>query len=281
MAISFRGLLKNVKCVNYITFNFRKITTTSTNMEKALENLKTNPYYEKYAERIADLQKTSPDEFMQRVEAQEKMKEETKKKKFAPVDTRQFSSVLNPKKAIEEVSESKDKRLSDIFKVDLVKDKDATEIQIIWEEYHKSKEVISATIPKDIYSCLQENVQQNPTFLFPLPRSQGYEFFMCQSYRHTVHFTPLLAYQVHKENAPECLTMTHYTELADKGLVLMRGDYDKNVLNGQEARCLANQFQLYYSGKDATKLQLLKTFTLNPDTFKHMDLIAQLENISL
>lgn len=61
-------------------------------MEKAIENLKTNPYYEKYASRIADLQKTSPEEFMQRVEVQQKTKEEEKKKKFGSVDTR-FVSV--------------------------------------------------------------------------------------------------------------------------------------------------------------------------------------------
>lgn len=250
-------------------------------MDKALENLKTNPYFEKYAARIADLQKTSPEEFMQRVELQKQSKEEEKKKKFASVDTRQFSSVLNPKEALKEVSDSNDKKLSDIFKVELVKDKDAKEIQEIWEEYHKNKEVISATIPKDTYSSLQQQMQQCPTFLFPLPRSQGYEFIMCQSHGHTVHFTPLLAYQVHKENAPECLTIVHYTELADKGLILMRGEFDKNVLDGQEAQCLANQFQMYYSGKDTTKLQLLNTFTKNPDTFKHMDLIAQLENIGL
>ena len=36
--------------------------------------------------------------------------------------------------------------------------------------------------------------------------------------------------QAHKENAPECLTMTHYTDLSEKGLVLMRGEYDKDVL---------------------------------------------------
>lgn len=55
----------------------------------------------------------------------------------------------------------------------------------------------------------------------------------------------------------------------------------QKVLTGQEAQCLANQFQMYYSGKDATKTQLLKSFTTSPDTFKHMDLITQLENISL
>ncbi|KAH9637110.1 hypothetical protein HF086_013926 [Spodoptera exigua] len=226
MAKVLTALTRSIGRPYYVTISLRCLKTSSPKMDKALENLKTNPYYEKYAARIADLQKTSPEEFMQRVELQQQSKEEEKKKKFASVDTRQFSSVLNPKQALEEVSDANEKKLSDIFKIELVKDKDAKEIQQIWEEYHKSKEV-------------------------------------------------------HKENAPECLTIVHYTELADKGLILMRGEFDKNVLDGQEAQCLANQFQMYYSGKDSTKLQLLNTFTKNPDTFKHMDLIAQLENIGL
>lgn len=55
----------------------------------------------------------------------------------------------------------------------------------------------------------------------------------------------------------------------------------QNVLNGQEAQCLANQFQMYYGGHDEAKNKLLETFTERPDSFKHMDLIAQLENITL
>lgn len=109
---------------------------------------------------------------------------------------RQYSSVLNPKEALKDDSSSKDKKLNEIFKVDLVADKNAEEVQIIWEEYHKSKEVISATIPKDLYNILELNMKQYPTFLIPLPRSEGYEFIMCQNFGNTVHFTPLLAYQV-------------------------------------------------------------------------------------
>ena len=38
-------------------------------------------------------------------------------------------------------------------------------------------------------------------------------------------------FQAHKENAPECLNMIHYTDLAEsKGIVLMVGEYDKDVL---------------------------------------------------
>lgn len=104
--------------------------------------------------------------------------------------------MLNPKTSKNDNAPSKDKKLDDILKIELVKDKNAAEIQAIWEEYHKNKEAISATIPKDLYGVLQENMRQYPTFLFPLPREQGYEFIMCQNSGHTVHFTPLLAYQV-------------------------------------------------------------------------------------
>lgn len=110
--------------------------------------------------------------------------------------SRQFSSVLNPKEAMKEDLGIKDKRLDDILKVDLVKDKSAPEVQAIWEEYHRNKEVISATIPKNLFVDIQTKMSKHPTFIFPLPRSQGYEFIMCQSFGLTVHFTPLLAYQV-------------------------------------------------------------------------------------
>lgn len=89
-----------------------------------------------------------------------------------------------------------EKNLDSIFKTNLVKNKDSTEIQTIWEEYHKGKEVISATIPLKLYEMITDNMHQFPMFVFPLPRSQGYEFILSQVCGHTVHFTPLLAFQV-------------------------------------------------------------------------------------
>lgn len=88
--------------------------------------------------------------------------------------------------------------------------------------------------------------------------------------------------QVHKENAPECLNIVHYTEFSEKfGIVLMRGEYDTNVINAQEAQCLVNQLQLYYSQNNQSKLDLLKKFTHQPDSFKHMDIINELENLTI
>lgn len=86
MAVELRALFGRFTHYSYITR--RSFRTTSMRMEKALENLKTNPYYEKYANRIAELQNTSPEEFMERVEQCDKAKKNETKKKFASVDTR-------------------------------------------------------------------------------------------------------------------------------------------------------------------------------------------------
>lgn len=52
--------------------------TSRTRLEKVLQELEKNPYYDKYVEKIAKLQQTSPDEFLQRVEQQEKKTREKK-----------------------------------------------------------------------------------------------------------------------------------------------------------------------------------------------------------
>lgn len=52
--------------------------TSSIRAEKVVEELKNNPYYEKYAQKIASLQQTSPEEFLSRIEANEKAKNKPK-----------------------------------------------------------------------------------------------------------------------------------------------------------------------------------------------------------
>lgn len=85
MALSLRNITKSLRQYN---LNLRTIMTTSAKLEKAVEQLQKNPYFEKYADRIAALQKTSPEEFLERLEKQSKNKEEEKKIKFGAVDTR-------------------------------------------------------------------------------------------------------------------------------------------------------------------------------------------------
>ncbi|KAJ6637982.1 ATP synthase mitochondrial F1 complex assembly factor 1 [Pseudolycoriella hygida] len=277
MALALRKSLLSLN-----KFKFNRFITMSAQLraEKALEELKNkNPYYEKYASKITTLQQTSPEEFLNRIDSVEK-KNSKPKQESKPRD---YSELLNPKPSTAPTSMTgeTEKKLSDIMRVELLQDKSVDEIKHIWLEYHKQKEVLVATIPTAVYETQMKRGKEHPIFIFPLPRSEGFEFFLAQFALNTVHFTPLLCYQVHKENAPECLKMVHYTEFSDKGLVLMRGEFDTKVINPQEAQCLINQLQLYYSQDNASKLQLLEKFTKEPANFKHMDVIKELENISL
>jgi len=256
----------------------KNIMTTPRKMQEVIDDLKGNPYYDKYAQKIAKIQNTSPEEFKSRVEGLA----EKKTKKIEATKGPQFSQLLKPKKKLDSQIQSKEMSLDKVMKVELIKDKSPDEIKAIWEEYHVQKDCIAATIPSGDYDKLEERSSKYPTFLFPLPRSQGYEFIMCQFESNSVHFTPLLYFQVHKENAPECLTMTHFKDFKDsKGIVLMRGEFDKNIITAKEAQCLANELQMYYVQHDEEKRKLMEVFTHKSDSFDHMDLVKQISNISL
>lgn len=118
---------------------------------------------------------------------------------------RNYSELLNPKPSIEAPlsGEVPFKKLNDIMKLDLLHDKNAKEIENIWLEYHKQKDdVLVATIPTEVHNLLVERSKEFPIFILPLPRSQGYEFFLLQFASNSVHFTPLLCYQVRKSICP-------------------------------------------------------------------------------
>lgn len=278
------------QCLRVITINqlpavatFRSFRMTARQRsEKVLEHMKeSNPYFEKYARKIAAVQQSSPEEFLAKLE---NVKKDNSKPKFGLSEqARDYTGLLNPKAPLakEPQEDTAHKRLDDIMKLDLVAQRNADEIAQIWLQYHQGKEVICAAIPLEKYDLMMERAKKYPVFILPIPRSQGYEFMMLQFFANTIHFTPLINYQVHKENAPECLNITLYTELRSKGLILMRGEYDTKVINGQEAQCLANQLQMYYSQQSDSKLALLESFTNHPDKFKHMDVIEELNNLKI
>ncbi|XP_026284622.1 ATP synthase mitochondrial F1 complex assembly factor 1 [Frankliniella occidentalis] len=287
MSVFFRFLLKRSSAplqgkveVSHFKISDRFLMTSPTQRAKeAVDALKGNPYLEKYAKKIAALQKTSPEELLSRLEAFEK---ERAKSDIGSKEKKRDFSTPAPAKSGHASGLTKPKLLSEVMKTDLLHDKTTNEIKKIWEEYHKIKDVIAATIPADIYDKIYNRSLDYPTFLLPLPRSEGYEFIVCQFASNEIHFTPLISYQAHKENAPECMTITHFTDLKESNqIVLMKGEFNKDILNVTEAQCLANQIQLYYGQDDEKRLKIMDQFTNKPLEFKHMDLIARLESLSL
>ena len=204
--------------------------------KEQMDELEKNPFFEKYAGKISKLQKTSPEEFLKRLgDAEEQRKKAGAKfgdAGKAAVQEKDFSlPSKTPKPSAGASGMRREKSLDDKMKLSLIKDKSKEEISEIWRLHHANKDAVSAVIPADVYVDMKSRFKEFATFLFPLPRKQGYEFIVAQFDGDVAHFTTLINYQAFKENAPECLTMEHYPELAeDKGIVLMVGEYDKNVL---------------------------------------------------
>ena len=269
-----------VKRINIQSTIIRTITYTKVFNKEEMDELKNNPYYDKYAAKIAKLQNTSPEEFLRRLEATS-----TKSKPSSCEKGNDFSLPTKPKTGMSGSQASlltHEKTLNSIMKVDLLKEKSKEGITEIWRMHHSNIDAVSAVIPADTWRDMEKRFLEYKTFLFPLPRKEGYEFIVVQFLGKSAHFTTLINYQAHQENAPECLTLDHYTEfLQDKEIVLMVGRYDTNLLSIQEAQCLANQVEMYYCSPSEEKRVLLDKFTKSPDKFKHSDLIEQLEKIDL
>lgn len=252
--------------------------TTSIMSEEQIEELKKNPHFAKYADKIAKLQNTSPEEFLSRLSAQEERKKVTEKGSEAEHE-RDFSFPGKARTSTRAAA-TPSKSLEKIMKLELLQDKTAEEIAIIWtKHFAKLEDKICAVIPAETYKLMQQRFKQFNTFLFPVPRKNGYEFIMAQFINNEAHFTTLISFQAHKENAPECLNIVHYTELMEeKGIVLMVGEYDKDTLGEGESNLLAIQTLQYFGGNNHKLLNHLNRFTYDQSDFIHLDLIAQLES---
>lgn len=248
-----------------------------TKADQILDHLKDNPYFDKYAKKIAEFQKINPDLFTERIEEQEQ-KQRSKREKQ---EEERRSYQAKAKAEASQSSHTKEARLSDIMNMEMIQDKTKEEIEQIWMQYHKQNDYICAIMQSEQYEQIFSNGRKYPLFLLPLPREKCYEFFLSQFQGNKIYMTSLLWYQTHKENAPECLTLAHYTEFKDsKGIVLMRGEFDLNFLTSQDAQCLANELQLYYTGNNSHRWKLVETFNNTPNDFKYNDLINQVEKIS-
>ena len=262
------------------------------NKSKRNNNLEENPFYGKYSDKIKKalnqtknvLNESSADDPKTGQTVDHKFKDiKSLESTEDSIKTNEFKRKVQKMKSKNSLNQS----LDDILKLDLLRDKSPQEITEIWNSYHKTKDCIFAAIPSDTYDKMFWMSSKYKTFIFPIPRTNGqqtdgnnYEFILSQFNGHKCFFTPLIAYQTHKELAPVCLTIHHFPELQkDKQIVLMLGEYDSNLLNGFEAQCLANQLQWYYSAEQNMRQSiLLHRFNVEPSLFNHMEVIEELEN---
>ncbi|XP_076133921.1 ATP synthase mitochondrial F1 complex assembly factor 1 [Alosa pseudoharengus] len=268
-AIGIRPLIPGLVPPQFRTFSVKK--------EPELEE---NPYFSKYEEKIRKLRSAKPQEYKVRLEKRTEMKKE-------PLGHSRQAEFI---KLMEEEAEkraklqgtsggfTKDKTLGSILNLEMVKDISAEEIGKLWMQYYSNKDTISAVIPGATFELIFNRTKSCPTFLYALPRQEGYEFIVGQWAGHELHFTSLINVQTAGESAPSQLILYHYTELLkDKGVVLMTAEMDDRFINVHQAQCLANQVQVFYGSERRSTFQLVENFNHKPADFKYMSMIAELE----
>ncbi|KAL5238242.1 hypothetical protein ACI65C_005652 [Semiaphis heraclei] len=280
------------------------------------DTLKTNPYYTAYAEKLQDLKKKNASAYREALRRlREKQRETVDTANEAvtnttdtvseKIDSSETKPQAKPKRRPSQTLLVKPKTLEQVMNIELLRDKSWRDVSEIWLAYHRTRDnTLSAVIPLNQFEKFYNQSIKYPMFLLPLPRNtSGYEFIFAQFQHYqensmsncSVHLTPLISYQTFKENAPECMTVEYYTDLCnsdkaiepsgsdDESCVLMRSTYDGKLLSAAEAACLVNQLRIFY-GIDsgvADKEKLLKSFNEGDTTFKHSDVIALVETLSI
>ncbi|XP_055978160.1 ATP synthase mitochondrial F1 complex assembly factor 1 [Sorex fumeus] len=245
--------------------------------------LEANPFYARYRDKIQQLRRSDPAAFASRLEK----RSEFRKQPVGHSKQGDFIKCMEQKAdALGKKSMSrgftKDKTLSSIFNIEMVKDKTAEEIKQIWQQYFAAKDTVFAVIPKEKFDLIWKRAQSCPTFLCALPRREGYEFYVGQWTGTELHFTALINIQTRGDAAASQLILYHYPDLKEeKGIVLMTAEMDSTFLSVAEAQCIANQVQLFYATSRKETFGLVETFNFRPNEFKYMSVIAELEQSGL
>ncbi|KAI1891905.1 hypothetical protein AGOR_G00148530 [Albula goreensis] len=255
------------------------ITLRAFSMKKESE-LEDNPFYNKYEEKIKQLRSAKPQEFKARLEKRAEVKREplghSKQAEFIKVMEQELQK--RDEGADGSRGFTKDKTLGSILNVDMVQNMTGEEVGELWMKYFSTKDTISAVIPGGIFEVMFNRAKSCPMFLYALPQKEGYEFYLGQWSGKELHFTSLINVQTMGENAPSQLILYHYPELQEqKGIVLMTAEMDQKFISVHQAQCLANQVQLFYGTQRQETFRLVDLFNHKPADFKHMSVIAELE----
>ncbi|XP_074524366.1 ATP synthase mitochondrial F1 complex assembly factor 1 [Halichoeres trimaculatus] len=250
-------------------------------------DLEENPYFSKYQDKIQKLRSSKPQEFKARMESRHEKKKEvlghSKQAEFVRLMEKELEE--RDKKAASDGASggfTKNKTLNSILNLEMIQDKTGEEISELWMKFYSTKDTISAVIPAQIYEVIFNRTKSCQMFLYALPQKEGYEFFVGQWSGHELHFTSLINVQMLGENAPSQLILYHYPDLKEeKGIVLMTAEMDPKFITVHQAQCLANQVQLFYGTQRQETFRLVETFNHNPADFKHMSVIAELEQSGL
>jgi len=276
--VTVRGITAGRPTAASPALSLAQLTGLSTYDKPASQTVEKNEFYDKYKAKIDKLKQENPEKYSSAVEQVYKPKKpETKATPDLTLTQSAMQKAMGASARGEDNSEKRSaperKGLNSIMKLEMLKNETPENITKIWNAYHGQKDnCVFAVIPAIKYQRLRAKGTQHPTFIYAVPREQGFEFMLGQCSVDDWYYTPLVAYQAHQEYAPYSLAIRYYTELIDsKGLVLMLGEIASDDLKPELATLLVHQTTLFYGSDE--NFRLVETMNKQPSEFKHMDVV--------
>lgn len=125
-----------------------------------------------------------------------------------------------------------------------------------WLKFHEDERLgrVGWVLSTKEYKQLVRNAQESPLFVVPLEKPEGYVTLVVQwqlqqraGQPNLALFTTLDEFRKGSHTAASHLTLTHYTELAKKDVVLVRGDVSSpKLVNAFEAKALTKRIYEHY-----------------------------------
>lgn len=267
-----------------VLMSSKNLSTSAPRLSAAkiaeLENqLAENPYFVKFKDRIEALKQSDPDTYIQRLQLMLDQTEKQKKKDAGDPKTLDQITKEQQEAAAAQPSYVAPKSLDKIMKVELLADKTTEQITELWKAYQTPRDSVFAVINKQYWGYISIMAQAFPTFIYPLPRDNNQWFFYVGQWGgNEINFTSLEHYKLNGPDAPVLLSMCHYPELVEsKGICLMVGDVDSNLIRKEDAHLLAMYVQYFHTEEKG--MNLIKKFSTAPQDFKYEDVIKAVETI--
>ena len=141
------------------------------------------------------------------------------------------------------------RRLAEIVKLPLLRNEPAERVEEIWTEHHASMDNSIADVwTADEFESFKKVSQEQPMFVLPVRRDDGYFVQLVQTQFPVVLMTWVEEYKLKPEAAPPYLTLNVFGDLVEeKGIALVRGDITNQQIERDDAVNLTRLFKEFYT----------------------------------
>ena len=174
------------------------------------------------------------------------------------------------------------KSLNELMKLESLEGKTSTEIESIWLEFHEHEAYrVASVMSRSEWQRFSTNAKQSPLFVLPITKpGGGYLSMLSQTQLPLILLTTVDEFRTQLTSAPAHLTLTIYSELESKDLILLRGDIiNDKTISKPEARLLTELLRAFYSSDADYKAPSIgpHAFNHSPGSFSFEDLLSKLK----